>query len=187
MELKDMFIDVSANRLPKNLRYLWVPHLLIKPACRKDMVLLDCFFSSTLSKDVIMVLLSRRVKKVRIETSAPINYPVVFSNGCNLLYYQKVLNTVDSSLKTDAIENLVLKPQDARARAMVADIFRTILKLLCFPEPPLESLQVYVLLGLNTREKRAYIALGSRLLRSSILEEVIYGHLNGLDAITPYL
>ncbi|MEM1681682.1 MAG: hypothetical protein QW509_00520 [Sulfolobales archaeon] len=182
-----MFIDVSVNKLPKNLSYLWVPHLLIKPSCRKDMVLLDCFFSSTLSKDVIMVLLSRSVKSIRIETSAPADYPVVFSSGCNLLYYQKVLNTVDSSLKTNAIENLVLKPQDTRAKAMVTDIFKAILRLLCFPEPPLESIQVYVLLGLDTREKRAYIALGSRLLRSSILEEVIYGHLNGLSAIMPYL
>ncbi|MEM4985728.1 MAG: hypothetical protein QW289_07490 [Sulfolobales archaeon] len=185
--MENMFIDVSAAKLPKNLNYLWVPHLLIKPSCRKDMVLLDCFFSSTLNKDVVMVLLSRSVRSVKVEASAPIDYPVVFSGGCNLLFYHKVLNTVDSSLKANTIENLVLKPQDAKAKTMVADIFRAILRLLCFPDPPMESTQVYVLLGLNTREKRAYVALGSRLLRSSILEEVLYGQLNGLSAIKRYL
>lgn len=182
-----MFIDVSKAKLPKNLSYLWVPHLLIKPSCRKDSVLLDCFFSSVLDKDVVMVLLSRSVKNIKIEASAPVDYPVLFSSGCNLLYYQKALNSVDESLRTSNIGNLVLKPQDARARSVVIEVFKAILKLLCFPEPPLEFTQVYVLLGLDTQGRRAYTVLGGRLIRSSILEEILYGQLNGLSAIKRYI
>lgn len=182
-----MFIDVSRTKLPKNLSYLWIPQLLIKPSCRKDMVLLDCFFSSALCKDVVMVLLSRTVKNIKVETSAPVDYPLLFSSGCNFLYYQKVLNLVEESLKTNNIENLVLKPQDARARSVVTDIFRAILRLLCFPDPPTESTQVYVLLGLDTKGKRAYVVLGNRLVRSAVLEEVLYGHLDGLSTIRQYL
>lgn len=182
-----MFVDIPRAKLPKNLSYLWVPQLLIKPPCRKDAILLDCYFSSTLSKDVVMILLSRTLKNIRVEASAPVDYPLLFSSGCNLLYYQKVLNLVDESLRTDRIENLVLKPQDARARGMVADVFRAILRLLCFPEPPVESAQVYVLLGLDTKGKRAYVALGNRLVRSAVLEEVLYGHLDGLSVVRRYL
>lgn len=182
-----MFIDVSRAKLPKGLNYLWVPHLLIKPSCRKDMVLLDCYFSSVLSKDVVMILLSRSVRSVKMDTSSPLDCPVLFSSGCNPLYYQKVLNAVDISLRESFVENLVLKPQDARAKNVVIEIFKTILKLLCFPDPPREFNQVYVLLGLDVSGKRAYVVLGNRLVRSTILEEVLYGQLNGLSTIKPYL
>ncbi|MCX8184312.1 MAG: hypothetical protein RMI56_05475 [Sulfolobales archaeon] len=182
-----MFIDVSKAKLPKNLRYLWVPHLLVKPSCNKNIILLDCFFSSTLNKDIVMVLLSRKIDSVKIEASTSTDYPILFSSGCSLLYYQKVLNSINSALKSNSIESLLLNPQDIKVKSIAAETFKTILKLLCFPEPPSEVNQIYTLLGLDARGKKAYFILGNKIVRSSILEEVLYGRLNGVGAIKHYL
>jgi hypothetical protein len=54
------------------------------------------------------------------------------------------------------------------------------LKLLCYPEPPLEFNQVYVLIALDVKRRQSYYIIGDRLIRSAVLEEVIYGNLGGI-------
>ncbi len=182
-----MFVSVSKARLPKGLNYLWAPHLLVRPSCRSGKVLLDCFFSSALGKDVVMLLLSRRVKDLRVEPTAPVDCPILYSEGCSPLHYQRALNSVSESISTGKIEGLLLKPQDARARSLIVDLFKIVLSQLCFPDPPVEFSQVYVLLGLDPQRRRAYVALGDRLIESPVLEEVLYGHLGGLEAVRRYI
>ncbi|MCS7098886.1 MAG: hypothetical protein RMH84_00870, partial [Sulfolobales archaeon] len=140
-----------------------------------------------LNKDVIMVLLSRKVDNIRVKSSTSVDCPVLFSSGCSLLHYQKVLNSINNALRSNDIESLLLNPQDIRAKGIVAETFKTILKLLCFPDPPSEFNQIYILLGLDVKGKKAYLALGNRVVRSSILEEVLYGRLNGVNTIRHYL
>ena len=183
-----MFIDVSKARLPKGLSYLWIPQLVVRPSCRKDAVLLDCFFSSTLHKGVLMLLLARSLDGgPRVTLSDPVGSPILSSGSCNPLYYHSVLSEVDELLRRGDIDGLVLKPQDRRSRNLVIEVFKTILRLLCFPDPPQDFSQVYVLIGLDVQRKRAYFILGNEVLRSTVLEEVVYGHLNGLEALSPYL
>jgi hypothetical protein len=183
-----MFVGVPKSKLLNDLTYLWIPHMLVEPSCRKDLVLLDCFFYSALNKDALMVLLSRRIRrKLDLEVSAPVECPMLFSSNCNVAHYQKTLRNIEESLKKNNIENLMLRPQDARSRALVAEVFRAVLKHLCYPEPPLSLSQVYVLVGVNINKKRTYIVLGNETIRSVVLEEVLYGDLNGVETIIPYL
>jgi hypothetical protein len=44
-----------------------------------------------------------------------------------------------------------------------------------------------VLVGVNINKKRTYIVLGNETIRSVVLEEVLYGDLNGVETIIPYL
>ncbi len=182
-----MFVDVSRAKLPKGLSYLWIPHMLVRPSCRNRRVLLDCFFSSALSKDALVLLLSRSVGDLRVEALASVDCPVLHSGGCNPLHYQKALNSVSESIMVGRVDDLVLRPQDARVKDLIADLYKTVLRQLCFPDPPAEFDQVYVLLGLDVQKRRAYIALGNKLVESRILEEVLYGHLGGLGALKRYI
>ncbi len=183
-----MFVGISKSKLPNTLTYLWIPHMLVEPSCRKNLILLDCFFSTALNKDFLMVLLSRKVrKKPHMEAFAPVECPVLYSSNCNVVHYQKTLQKIDESLKMNRVEDLMLRPQDVRSRALVAEVFHTALKHLCYPEPPSNVSQVYVLVGVDINKKRTYIALENKIFRSAVLEEVLYGNLSGIEAIAPYL
>lgn len=183
-----MFVSIPKSKLPSTLTYLWIPHMLVEPPCRKNLILLDCFFSTALNKDFLMVLLSRKVrKKLHLEVFAPIECPILHSLNCNIIHYQRILQKIDESLKRNRIEDLMLRPQDVRSRALVAEVFHTALKHLCYPELPLNVSQVYVLIGIDIDKKRTYMALENKIFRSVVLEEVLYGNLNGIEKIIPYL
>ncbi|MCC6046712.1 MAG: hypothetical protein LM571_00765 [Desulfurococcaceae archaeon] len=176
-----MFIDVRGVRLPRDLRYFWIPQVLIRPACRSNLVLVDCYFSKHLGKRSLTLLLSRRLRKVpNLVTAAPVESPVLYSDGCNVLHYVETITYLGDRIECGDISDMLLRPHDARSGRLILELSKTMLKLLCYPEPPLEFNQVYVLIALDVKRKQSYYIIGNRLIRSAVLEEVIYGNLGGI-------
>ena len=176
-----MFVDVRRAKLSKDLSYFWVPQILIRPACRSSLVLVDCYFSRHLGKRSLMLLLSRSLRKVpNLVTAAPVESPVLYSDGCNVLHYVETLTYLGSRIECGDISELLLRPQDARSGKLILELTKTMLRLLCYPEPPLEFNQVYVLIALDVSRRQSYYVIEDRMIRSAVLEEVIYGSLEGI-------
>jgi len=176
-----MFVDVRRSKLPKDLSYFWIPQVLIRPVCRSSLVLVDCYFSRHLGKRSLMLLLSRSLRKVpNLVTAAPVESPVLYSDGCNILHYVETLTHLGNQIECGDISEMLLRPQDARSGKLILELTKTMLRLLCYPEPPLEFNQVYVLIALDLSRKQSYYVIDNRVIRSAILEEVIYGNLGGI-------
>jgi len=176
-----MFVDVRRARLPKDLSYFWIPQILIRPACRSSIVLVDCYFSRHLGKRSLTLLLSRSLRKVpNLVTAAPVESPILYSDGCNILHYVETLAYLGSRVERGDFSEMLLRPQDARSGKLILELTRTMLRLLCYPEPPLEFNQVYVLIALDTKRRQSYYVIDDRVIRSAVLEEVIYGSLEGI-------
>ena len=176
-----MFIDVRGAKLPRDLRYFWIPQVLIRPACRSNLVLVDCYFSRHLGRRSLMLLLSRSLRRApNLVTAAPVESPVLYSDGCNVLHYVETIAYLGSRIECGDVSEMLLRPQDARSGRLILELSKTMLRLLCYPEPPLEFSQVYVLIALDVKRRQSYYIVGDRMIRSAVLDEVIYGNLGGI-------